>query len=196
MSTAEEIRKKISELPQGKPFTPAMFSAIAERSNIDKTLNRLVNSGFIEKPARGIFVRPEQSRFGPLPVEPIEIAAAKANAPVEIHGAEAARRLGLSIQVPVRPVYYTAGRSKTFEVNGIPVRLQHTSARKLVKPGTIVGMVISALWYLGKEAVTNEVIASIRSKLKKEEYEELKASAPLMPAWMSQSILRFEKGSK
>ncbi len=193
MSTAEEIRKKITELPPGKPFTPAIFSTIAERSNIDKTLNRLVSSGFIEKPARGIFVRPEQSRFGSLPVEPLEVAAAKANAPVEIHGAEALRRLGLSTQVPVRPVFYTAGRSKTFEVNGVPVRLQHISAKKLVRTGTMVGMVISALWYLGKEGVTNEVLAVIRSKLSEEEYEQLKASAPSMPGWMSQALLRFDK---
>ena len=57
----------------------------------------------------------------------------------------------------------------------------------------MVGMVISALWYLGKEGVTNEVLAVIRSKLSEEEYEQLKASAPSMPGWMSQALLRFDK---
>lgn len=196
MSAAELIRRKINELPEGEPFTPALFSTIAERSNIDKTLTRLVNAGFISKPARGVFVRPKLSRFGPLTVEPLQIAVAKANgAPVEVHGAEALRRFGLSTQVPVRPVFYTSGRSRTFEVNGIPVQLQHRSPRKLVKPGTKVGMAISALWYLGKEAVGHEVFAVIRSRLTDIEYEELKASAPYMPVWMSNALLRYEKGS-
>jgi len=197
MSTAELIRKKINELPEGEPFTPALFSTIAERSNIDKTLMRLVEAGFISKPARGVFVRPKLSRFGALPVEPLQVAVAKANgAPVEVHGAEALRRFGLSTQVPVHPVFYTSGRSKTFEVNGIPVYLQHISPRKLVKPGTKVGMAISALWYLGKEGVGTETFAALRAKLTEREFEELKASAPHMPVWMSNALLRSEKGSR
>lgn len=196
MSTAELIRKKINELPEGEPFTPALFSTIAQRSNIDKTLTRLVNAGFISKAARGVFVRPKLTRFGALPVEPLQVAVAKANgAPVEVHGAEALRRFGLSTQVPVRPVFYTSGRSKTFEVNGIPVHLQHISPRKLVKPGTKVGMAVSALWYLGKEEVSAKTFETIRSKLSKSEYEELRASAPHMPVWMSDALLRYERGS-
>lgn len=196
MKTAELIREKIKGLPTGEPFTPALFATIAERSNIDKTLARLVSSGFITKPARGIFVKPKQSKFGELPVEPLQIAVAKANgAPVEIHGAEALRRFGLSTQVSVRPVFYTSGRSKTFEVNGMPVFLQHISPRKLVKPGTKVGMAISALWYLGKERVGNEVFAVIRSKLTEKEFKELKDAAPHMPAWMAGAFHRYERGS-
>ncbi len=196
MTTAELIRKKITELPEGQPFTPALFSTLAQRSNIDKTLARLVHAGFIAKPCRGIFVRPKQSRFGALATEPQQIAVAKANgAPVEIHGAEALRRFGLSTQVPVRPVFYTSGRSRTFMVNGQPVQLQHVSARKLVKPGTKVGMAISALWYLGREGVTNETFAAISSRLSANEYEEFKSSAHQMPAWMSNALHRYEKST-
>jgi len=101
----------------------------------------------------------------------------------------------LSTQVSVHSVFYTSGRSKTFEVNGIQVQLQHISPRKLVKPGTKVGMAISALWYLGKEGVGTEILAALRSKLTEREFEELKASAPHMPVWMSNALLRYEKGS-
>lgn len=197
MSIAEVIRNRIKELPEGAPFTPALFSAIAQRSNIDKILTRLEVEGFISKPSRGVFIRPKLSKFGKVPVEPLKVAEAKASgAPVEVHGAEAVRRFGLSTQVPVRPIFYTTGRSKTFEVNGIPVKLQHISSRKLVKPGTKVGMAISALWYLGKEEVGNETFATIRSKLTELEYEELKATAPQMPAWMSNALLKYEKSSR
>lgn len=196
MTTAGLIRNTIEQLPEGQPFTPAMFSALAERSNIDKTLARLVKAGFIAKPSRGVFVRAKQTRFGPVPPEPLQVAVAKANgAPVEIHGAEALRRFGMSTQVQVRPVFYTSGRSKAFAVNGVMVYLQHVSPRKLVKPGTKVGMAFSALWYLGKEGVTNETFVLLCSNLSVEEFEELKALAPQMPAWMSCALRKYEKAS-
>lgn len=61
-------------------------------------------------------------------------------------------------------------------------------------PGTKVGMAVSALWYLGKEQITNEVFETIRARLSKEEFEALKAAAPQMPSWMANALHRFEKG--
>jgi hypothetical protein len=194
MTSAELIRKKIEEIPAGQPFTPAEFLGIAARSSVDKTLARMHALGVLAKPSRGVFVRPKQSKYGAIPPEPFEVALAKANgAPVEIHGAEAARRFGLSTQAPVRPVYYTTGRSKTFKLGSTTVELQHVSPRKLIAPGTKVGLVVSALWYLGKEQVTPEVLSVVRSKLTPEEYAALKEAAPKMPSWMADALHRFEK---
>lgn len=196
MSTAELIRQKIEQLPQGQPFTPAAFLSIAERSTVDKTLARMVRAGTLIRATRGVFVRPIESRFGSVPPEAIEVAIAKAHgAAIEVHGAEALRRFGLSTQVPVRPVFYTTGRTRTFNIGNMPVRLQHVSPRKLVSPGTMVGMAISALWYLGKEQVNHEVFKTIQSKLSLEEFKALKSAAPQMPSWMADALHRFEKGT-
>ncbi len=189
MSTAELIRQKVEELPAGQPFTPAAFLSIAERSTVDKTLGRLVRAGLLTKPTRGVFLRPNRSKFGLIPPEPIEVAAAKVHgARVEVHGAEAARRFGLSTQVPVRPIFYTTGRSSTFNIGKVPVRLQHVSPRKLVCPGTKVGMAISALWYLGKGQVNRRVFKTLCSQLSSDEYAALKAAAPQMPSWMRRCL--------
>ncbi len=194
MNTAELIQQKVKKLPAGQPFTPAAFLSIAERSTVDKALARLVYTGFLTKPTRGVFVRPKESKFGIIPPQPFEIAAAKVRGEqVEISGAEAARRFGLSTQVPVRPVFYTTGRSRTFKVGKLPVKLQHVSPRKLVYPGTKIGMAISALWYLGKEQVNHEVFEIIRSKLTAKEYTFLKASAYQMPCWMADALHKYEK---
>lgn len=195
MSTAELIRQKIGECPAGYPFTPAAFLSMASRSTVDKTLTRMVRAGQLVRPSRGVFVRPEMSRFGALPPEPFEVAVAKAHGtPVQVHGAEAARRFGLSTQVPVRPIFYTTGRSRTFFVGSTEVRLQHISPRKLVAPGTKVGLAVSALWYLGKAQVDREVLDAVYSKLTEQEWQELKAKAPQMPSWMADALHRYEKG--
>lgn len=194
MTTARLIRKRIEKLPTGQPFTAAKFLTIAERSNVDKTLMRLVSKGVLSRPARGVFVRPESSKLGEVPPDIIEIAKVKARGnTVQVSGAEAARRFGLSTQVPVRPVYCTTGNPQKFNVGKIPVRLKHVSPRKLVYPNTKVGMAISALWYLGKEQVDIEVFKTIHSQLSSTEYSKLKAAASQMPAWMSDTLHRYEK---
>ncbi len=195
MSIAEAIRSKVEELPIGQPFTAAMFFGIAERSNIDKTLGRLVEAGVIVRASRGVYARPKQSRFGVIPPEITKMAALKAQGePVAMHGAEALRQLGLSTQVPVSPVFYTTARSKSFKTGAIEVRLQQVSPRKMVHAGTKVGMALSALWYLGKESVDNSVFDAIRSKLNSEEYATFRATVPQMPGWMAQALLRYENG--
>jgi hypothetical protein len=180
--------------PTALRIASAAFLSMAARSTVDKTLTRMVLAGQLSRPSRGIFVRPQMSRFGALPPEPFEVAVAKAHgAPVQVHGAEAARRFGLSTQVPA--VFCTTGRSRTFTVGNTEVRLQQISPRKLVAPGTKVGMAISALWYLGKEQVNHEVLNAIHSQLSEQEWIELKAAAPQMPSWMADGLHRYDKGA-
>ena len=193
MTIAKLIRRKIEELPIGQPFRAASFLDMAERSNVDKTLSRLVKAGVIMRATRGVFVRPKQSRFGVVPPEISKIAVLKAHGePVAQHGAEALRQLGLSTQVPVKPVFYTTARSRTFQSGKTVVRLQQVSPRKMAHAGTNVGTALSALWYLGKGRVGSKVFETIRSKLTAEEYSTLKASVPQMPGWMAQALRHYE----
>lgn len=195
MSIAEAIRSKVEELPIGQPFTAALFLGMAERSNVDKTLGRLAEAGVIIRASRGVYARHKQSRFGVIPPEITKLAVLKAQGePVAIHGAEALLQLGLSTQVPVKPVFYTTARSKSFKSGAIEVRLQQVSPRKMVHAGTKVGMALSALWYLGKDRVDNKVFEAISSKLNSEEYARFRATVPQMPGWMIQALRRYENG--
>lgn len=196
MTIAKRIRLKIEELPVGQPFAAAMFFGMAERSNIDKTLGRLVRAGVIVRASRGVFARPKRSRFGLVPPEISKLAELKAQGePVAVHGAEAVRQLGLSTQVPVKPVFCTTARSRTFMAGKTVVRLQQVSPRKMLHGGTNVGTALSALWYLGKRRVGNETFEAIRSKLTAEEYSTLKESVVHMPDWMAQALRRYEQGN-
>lgn len=193
MSTAELIRKHIENLPLLEPFTPAVLSQYGSRKAVDLELARLVKKGVVTRPARGVYVRPKANKYvGLVPPELFQVALAKANGPIGVHGAEAARRLGLSTQVPVQPVYYTTGASRKIRFGKLTINLRHISPRKLVAPGTNVGLAISALWYLGKEQVGPNTFQAIRERLSDKEYAQLKASVSLMPAWMVESLRRSE----
>jgi hypothetical protein len=55
------------------------------------------------------------------------------------------------------------------------------------------GEALTALWYLGKKQVTPQVIGQIKSRMPADEYELLKNASALMPAWMAESVRRYEK---
>lgn len=197
--TADRIREHINEMPLGQPFTPAELLELGTRASVDQNLTRLVKAGEIERVTRGVFVRPELNRFvGKVMPEPLKVAETIAKSTgdiIQVHGAEAARRLELSTQVPAQPVFATSGRSKRIRVGNMEVRLQHVSQRKLALAGRPAGLALAAMWYLGKKEVTPALVEKIRCKLGQNEFDVLKSVANLMPGWMTDVIFRNEKTS-
>ena len=195
MSIMERIRSEAGRLPEGKPVTTKAFMSFGSRASVDQALSRLVKAGVLSRLTRGVFVRPRRSAFvGTVPPEPIQIAAAiaaESDYKVQVHGAEAARRLGLSTQVPAKPIFYTSGPSRSFRLGAMEVSLKHVSPRKLALAGRPAGIAFTALWYLGKERVTSETIEHIRSRLAPEEFKALCAEVSAMPGWMHDVILKY-----
>ncbi len=191
MSTSQAIRAAIRKQPKGRPFTSARFLKCGSRGAVDRTLSRVVEDGEIERVAHGVFVRPRKSRHVGTVVpdvrEVVEAIARNNGETVQVHGAEAARRLGLSTQVPTTPVFNTSASSRTIRIGNIIVRMIHTSNRRLLQfAGEGAGLALSALWYLGKDNVTPETVAAVRSALGPAEFEKLQSAN--MPAWMTEAL--------
>ncbi|MCY4635166.1 MAG: DUF6088 family protein [Acidobacteria bacterium] len=192
MSTARAIRAGIRRLPKGTPFTSERFLKLGSRSAVDRTLSRLASRGEIQRLARGVFVRPRTSRFVgtvlPDVLDVVETIARNNGETVQIHGAEAARRFKLSTQVPTAPVLHTSASSRTIRIANTTVRMVHTSNhRRLQFAGEAAGAALSALWYLGKNNVTPEAVATIKAALGPAEFQRL-CSAD-MPAWMTKALV-------
>lgn len=197
--SAELIRQRIEDMPIGEPFTPKALLDCGTRASVDQTLSRLVKAGVIERVARGVYVRPEVSRFvGKVMPEPLKVAETVARTTgsiVQVHGAEAARRLELTTQTPTRPVFITSGPSKHIRVGNTEIRLQHVCQRKLALAGRPAGLALTAMWYLGREEVTPAVVQKIRRKLGPSEFAALKSATSSMPAWMSDALFRSERSA-
>jgi len=112
-----------------------------------------------------------------------------------VHGAEAARRLELTTQVPTQPVFSTSGPSKRIRLGSMEIRLQHVCQRKLLHAGRPAGLALAALWYLGKSEVTAATIEKIRRKLSPAEFKVLKSATSSMPAWMSDALYRHGRAA-
>jgi hypothetical protein len=199
MKTTGAIKALVEQLSVGEPFTTRVFMPLGPRTAVDQTLSRLVRAGAIARVGRGVFVKPRISAYvGAVTPEPLKVAQAIASAngeTVQVHGAEAARRLELSTQMPTRAVFYTSGASRRLLVKGTSVELRHAAPRKLALAGRPAGLALSALWYLGKKQTTPVVLERIKNRLPPEEFEALKSAMAYMPAWMAQAIRRHEAPS-
>ncbi|MGP3790537.1 DUF6088 family protein [Pseudomonas sp. B392_1p] len=198
MSTAQAIRERIAAQPAGEPFTPALFAGLGSRASIDQTLMRLAKSGQIERLGHGLYSVLKVGRFGlkamPAPEQVAQALAESEGATIEVHGAEAARRFGLSTQVPAQPVFYTTGSSRTVRLGKTIIHLQHVAPRKLALAGRPAGQALSALWYLGRHQVTPATFRRIAEKLSGIEFEALRKAKATMPAWMVAALIGYERG--
>lgn len=197
MSIAESILRRIKRMPKGKPFVGAVFAQAGSRTSVDKALSQMVFSGFLERVARGVYMRPKHSRYtgrriraNPLAV--LEAVAKARGETIQIHGAEAVRRLGLSTQMQVLPTYYTSGSTREIRIGNAVVRLRHVSRLRLQQAGTRVGVALTALFYLGKAGLTELELSKIANSLSVEEFNKLMACE--MPDWMRSALTRSAKG--
>ena len=195
MNTTYEVQQYVQRRPRGQPFTTSVLMKYGARAAVDQALSRLANTGKIVRLTRGVYVRPEKNRFVgqvlPEPFKVVEAIAKKTNETIQISGAEAARQFGLSTQVPTQPVFLTTGQSRRFNIGGLEVILKHVSRKKIPLPESKAGLAILALWYVGKEQVTNQTIEQIQKKLTRPEFEKFISSKEHMPAWMSNTVLQY-----
>lgn len=196
-SAAQIVRTAVAHTPEGQPFSGRAIAVHGRREAVQRELSRLAKAGKIQRVAHGIFVRPERSPHvhGEVPPEPLEVAKAiarRTGAVVEISGAEAARRLGLSTQVPMQYIFQTTGPNTEFSVGSRRVRMKRVAPRKLVLAGRPAGTALAALWYLGKNEVEPSTFAAIERKVTPEEFNALKEAKTHMPAWMAKALEKYE----
>jgi len=195
MSVMKQVRQYVSRLPKGKPVPTASFMKFGTRAAVDQALSRLVKEGYLTRVGRGLYVRPKVSPYvGKVPPRVMEVVRAKAgNATVQVNGAEAARKLGLSTQVTTKAIFLTNGPSKHFNVGELEVTLKHVASRKLLLAGRPAGLAISAFWYLGKNKLNAEIVEKVRTFLPPEEFAALRNELPSMPIWMQSVVLENER---
>ncbi len=197
MNTSQAIRERIAAQPAGEPFSPALFAGLGSRAAIDQALMRLAKAGSVERIGHGLYVVPKAGRLGiksmPAPEQVARAVAEAEGATIEVHGAEAARRLGLSTQMPAQTVFHTTGSSRQIRLGKLIVRLQHVAPRKLALAGRPAGQALSALWYLGRNQVTSDTFKQIAKRLPADEFEVLSGAKASMPAWMVEALIRYER---
>lgn len=182
-----QIRRHIKNLGHDKPFSTREFLTYGTRKAVDQALWRLVNLGELIRVARGLFIKSD----APQP-SLTEIAKAKAAAfgkQIATHGAIAAKELGLTKESTNQQIFATDGRSSSFRAGRTIIRLISTSPRKFRGGNNSIGLIIRALWHIGKHTFNPSVATIATTNLNRDERQLLYQFAYLMPDWMARHLI-------
>ncbi|MDR0359579.1 MAG: DUF6088 family protein [bacterium] len=125
MSTAEAVRDKVASAPPGSYFRPADFEG--SELAVGTALSRLAARKKVIRMRNGLYHKPKDSRFGPVPPSPLELGIQAAmtkglKGGIGPAGWSAAHELGLSSQVPRFVELAVSRRPPTHAPDGVRYR--------------------------------------------------------------------------
>lgn len=178
MDLRESIEHRLKEHGRGYAFTRKDLLDLANSGTLGRVLARLVDDGTIRRIDRGLFDYPRVNKKlgGQLSPDIDQVAQALARKfrwTLVPQGALAANRLGLSQQVPARYVYLSDGPTKQVKIDKRTIRFQHARPKDLRMDSVLSATVIQALRHLGRDAIDQSVIGSLRDKLKAQDRKRL-----------------------
>jgi hypothetical protein len=185
---ASQIMKKAGTLAEGTILTPKALLNLGSRAGVDQALSRLARRGELLRVSRGVYVVPVTGRFGKRPPSPEKVVEALTTQRREVvrpSAATAANALGLTTQVPVRPIYLTSGKSRNLRLGKLNVELKHAPNWQLGQGH--LGEVVRALVWAGRERA-KETVATLASKMPSSEFEYIIQNSPNLPSWMIASM--------
>jgi len=186
----EQVKKRIQDAKDGSVFIPSDFFDIAEAVKINMCLDRLEETGELQRVIRGIYVKPRYSALLNKNVPPRSDDIAKAIArnlgwTIVPCGDTALNMLGLSTQVPAVWLYVSDGPYKTYEADGITLKFKHTDNKnEIINIAYKTALVVQALKALGKSNVTDKELRSISKLLTENEKTQMLVEAKRVTAWV------------
>ena len=195
-SIQDKIVDRLRRQGRGKVFTPKDFLDIGSRDAVDQALSRLAKAETVQRLGRGLYYYPRiNKRLGiAIPPDVDEVADALARqtgSRIAPSGATAANRLGLSTQVPAKPVYLTDGRSRRVRVGNFVVVVKHVAPKELPVGNRTSATVLQALRHLGKDAVDATVVSRIRKALSPRNRCKLLQDARYTTDWIADAVRKI-----
>jgi hypothetical protein len=169
------IHLHIMRLPMTQIFTTRELLQYGTRGAVDQALYRMVESGFITRLARAVFVR--DASLSPTAEEITEAKMTAWNKLIFTHADN-----------------LLDGPSSSFQTVAGRVELKGIGKRRVGLNQSKVGQIVYALWHIGRNDCTEHEIKKATEHLSRPQREELRRSTALMPAWLN-DLCRFRFAS-
>lgn len=181
---------------RGSVFFGEDFRPMARPEAVRQALSRLARAGAIRRIGTGLYHYPaiNEKLGGELPPATDTVAQAiarRTGSRVVATGAQAANLLGLSTQVPAKPIYLTNGSSRSVAVGNQSIAFRHVGPRRMGVRNDISVMVFEALRYIGRTNVTDQVATRLRSSLPPAAKAELRRDLPHASIWIRSIVERI-----
>lgn len=191
----DKILQRIKSKKRGWVFCAKDFADLSTRNTIDKNLTRLIDDGFITRIDWGIYYYPvTQKDIGIIPPSIDDIAKAIAHSlgvSIFPSGAVCANILGFSNQVPAQNNYLTTGRSFKRKIGNSIICFKHTKINPPIDAPSKIMLILSALSYLGKNNITDDILNRCASILNSVDKKYLTKMSSNLSSWMSDIIYKL-----
>lgn len=199
MSGKITVRSIVEKAPEGSMFITSDFAGCGSGESVRKFLSRMVTSGELETPMRGMYRKSKTSTFlgVNVPARPDEVAvtlARKFGWNVAPCGDTALNRLGLDTQVPVTYEYVSDGPYRTYAYGNYEIVFRHTANRDLSKMSPATATVVQALKALGRDRVDEKVLEAIASRFDGEQLGKMREESSIATSWVREAIVEMTKG--
>jgi len=191
-SISDKIYESLRELKPGTLVFPTDFLGLGSNTAVNMALSRLAKDGYIQRFAKGVYFTPKTDPLlGPVHPSLDDVAKAiadKEQIKIRPTGAYALNRLGLSTQVPMKIVYLTNGHPRNFKIGKGTITFRQTTPKVMSVENDLVFLAIQALQDLGKDGITEKVIARLTEVLGNVDIQQLRDDAKLAPIWIGQIL--------
>lgn len=185
MSVSTLVTNRVSRMKRGTPFSIEGFYSLGSTTSVQKAMSRLAKERVIVRVAKGIYSRPKPLKNIPsvkITAKAEEVAKTWARVnhyKMVPQGLEAAYRLGLQTQAPMKSVYWTTGPTREFKVGNEVVQVHHTTKKKLQWENKPEGKVFRSLLTLSPEHTPESSLKNAFSRLQLSKEETLKVLSKL-----------------
>lgn len=197
MSVAALARQRVYRMKRGIPFSISGFYSLGSRASVQQAMSRLAREGLVVRVERGFYSRPKPLKNLPsvnVVASASDVATAWAKERgyrIVLQGLEAAYRLGLQTQAPVKRIYWSNGPTREFRVGNESVRIQHKSASRLRWVNQPEGELMRGLLSLNQQHTSPETLKNAFRRLsissgKARQIAEKLINEPALYAWRSQ----------
>jgi hypothetical protein len=200
-----ELKNQISSLvataaSPGYVWVPNDFAALGSRDAIDKSLQRMVQTGDLRRIERGLYDRPSVNSLTKRPTVPdyravLDALARRDQLRMLVDGMTAANDLGLTDAVPARVTIHTDARRRSITLDNLIIEFRQTAPSRLYWAGRPAMRVVQALHWLKDTLGTDRerVLARLTQVLADPTHgqsirEDLLRGFSTLPAWMQDLV--------
>ncbi len=202
--TSDDLRTRVLDRIKDGPntvWTPSDFADLANRTAVDKTLQRLAKTGTLRRIDRGLYHKPGINKLTGKPTTPdyraiIDALARRDQTRMLVDGMTAANDLGLTNAIPGQVVIHTDARLKPLKLDKLNIQFKPSAPSKLYWAGRPAMRVVQALHWLRDVLPANraQIVNRIKTILDDPRSgpairADLRAGLPTLPGWM-QELLR------
>ena len=200
-SSANIIKTRIMNSPDGSVFSTVDFADVIENSRVGVILSRLEEDGVIRRVMRGIYDKPVYNDFlkeyiAPSPSLVAEALARNFGWTIVPCGDTALNILGLSTQVPAAWSYVSDGTYKEYTYDNTTIKFKRTTNKEISKLSYKTALVVQALKALGKDNIDETIINKLKNDLTAEEKTTAQLEAKAATSWIYEFIKQICKGDE